>query len=407
MTPLAARLAASESVKPLLEPTPTRGNGLLRSSKNLHEARDKETIAPAPRKVGGELATDNPQPPSLVNQDSRYPTRRRSTRAAALSSTSNADGGSSSESSFLSNFEDRASSYETAGTSGIPTPSENLASKLQSAPDGQLETTGTRVNAAARAQALRRSKYSLNPSSKRSRDSDSEAELSDSIDARYAREVQRELNKMPATLVDPPIHSNMGLLSRRLKKTPRVEYEVEDSQDEDGDDAASALSTPVGGTPTFGTITGRAIKTRSSLPRRAARDNARKSINALAGESKKDTVIVDSEDGDGLSEGVFEGSDSDLDSDGYVDENHEEEAQPSNQASESLAVVIPHRNQRSAAANNGLEQRSSGSLAHQPVAQPVHQPPLRPRRGRRVARPRLFIRGVNRAAYRVGFAPLI
>ncbi|KAI9814728.1 MAG: DNA repair protein rad16 [Pycnora praestabilis] len=216
-----------------------------------------------------------------------------------------------------------SSEYETPGTSAVVTPAELSTKKSSVLGDPTMNSTVVRgtskISASARAQQLRTSTFSLSivkPGLKRESIEPATVVTEMSADAQLARALQQE--------------------EYDARPSKRTKFEVEDSLNEDRDDDSSVLSlrsTPASeiSAPLLGTNRRRTEKSACGmkLPRRAARDIARKSIA-----EKAMLMVVDSEDTD-----LTDFESDDFQSVGSESDALEEVSDDENPASNPLASV--------------------------------------------------------------------
>jgi len=177
---------------------------------------------------------------------------------------------------------DQSSGYDTPGTSAVATPAEPAARIGSSFGDLNKATSTTplatsKVSASVRAQQLRSSKLSLNGSMtkrKKQQDVDVEDHMDISADAQLARTLQDE--------------EYQGGDLKRAKVTKSRKSVVKNFMDES--DGLSSLLSDDSVIPSRQIIKSAA---RISLPTRAARDSAKKSIK-----EKAITAISDTEESD-------------------------------------------------------------------------------------------------------------
>lgn len=206
---------------------------------------------------------------------------RRGRRVAATSP--------SSLSSVGSSVREQSSGYETPGTSAVATPAEPAVKRSLSLASS-IKTTSispplpAKVNSSVRAKQLRSSKLSLNSTtSKRKRqDEIIEEDEDETADAKLARILQEE--------------EFQGGSFKRNKLTSHRELQVDNSSDES--DSLSSLSSDDAVGPSR---RDRKDGPRFSLPTRAARDSAKKSIKekatiAISDTEKSDLTIFDSDE---------------------------------------------------------------------------------------------------------------
>lgn len=194
----------------------------------------------------------------------------------------------SSLSSISSSVREQSSGYDTPGTS-IATPAEPAVKRSLSLASLNKSTSTSppapaKVSSSVRAQQLRSSKLSLNSSiSKRKRQDEAiEEDEDETADARLAQTLQEE--------------EYQGGSFKRSKFADQGELEVENSSDES--DSLSSLSSHDSVIPSRRDT--KAVA-RFSLPTRAARDSAKKSIkekatNTTSDTEKSDLTIFDSDE---------------------------------------------------------------------------------------------------------------
>lgn len=175
----------------------------------------------------------------------------------------------SSASSLVDSVQDQMSEYDTPGTSAAVTPAETSA--LRNAMPISAAST-KKVSASARALELRSSAHSLSTSvrnrKRQAQDSDEDGSPDESSDARLARRLQAE--------------EYSGKASKRTKMaSSNNKYQIDDSIDDDDDDLEfiTSISDSESDVPLASSRRKAPVSSRFSLPSRAARDSARKSIN--------------------------------------------------------------------------------------------------------------------------------
>ena len=254
----------------------------------------------------------------------------------------------SSLSSVGSSVREQSSGYETPGTSAVATPAEPAARRsLSLASSNQKTSTSApvtaKVSSSVRAQQLRSSKLSLSSStSKRKRQDENviEEDEDETSDARLARTLQEE--------------EYQGGILKRSKFHDQRQLEVENSSDES--DSLSSLS---GDDAVIPSRRNTKKDARFSLPTRAARDSAKKSINekaalAISDTENSDLTIFDSDE--------FQTEAWDLESNNESSENEVVPTVSENQVA--MAAATPRRRRRTnARATASAETRRQAILA--------------------------------------------
>ncbi|KAI9841471.1 MAG: DNA repair protein rad16 [Sclerophora amabilis] len=213
---------------------------------------------------------------------------------------------SSSLSSINSNRGAQSSGYDTPGTSAVVTPAEPIGPNGSKLALSNTEKPRGRVSAAERTRQLRESQYSLSSSkpNKRKRVSgeDSGDDPEDTADARLARKLQDAENMKVLSDEEDEDDGDEeeDTAPFRTRRKRAAEY-VGLSSDESVDEISSGLFTP--SSPKRSPKSSRPARSSirqptraSTLPSRAARDSARKSIASSS--SRARFKIEDSEESD-------------------------------------------------------------------------------------------------------------